>query len=106
MTQARPRQASKAEFRKMNPQVSAPHARTWITRGGNFAVAVTEAEPGAVLARDDNPEEYMVILPPGEVAARIEAGGKSIDAKADSLTIVPPGPSTITVTGKGLVARV
>jgi hypothetical protein len=81
-------------------------AQTWITRGGNFAVAVSEVEPGAILARDDNPEEYMVILPPDGVSATIEAGGKQIDAKADSLTIVPPGPSRITATSKGLIARV
>jgi len=101
------RGASKAEFGKMEPQVVEPGlARTWITRGGNFAVAVSEVEPGAILACDDNPEEYMVILPPGEVAATIEAGGTAIQASADSLTIVPPGPSRITVTAKGLVARV
>jgi mannose-6-phosphate isomerase-like protein (cupin superfamily) len=102
-----PRKATKAEFGKMEPQVVEPgKARTWITRGGNFAVAVSEVEPGAVFARDDNPEEYMVILPPGSVAATIEAGGTTIEAKADSLTIVPPGPSRITVTAKGRIARI
>ena len=102
-----PRKATKAEFAKMEPQVVEPgKSRTWITRGGNFAVAVSEVEPGAVFARDDNPEEYMVILPPGSVAATIEAGGATVDAKADSLTIVPPGPSRITVTAKGRIARI
>ena len=95
MAERPPRTASKAEFDKMDPQVVEPgKARTWVTRGGNFAVAVSEVEPGAVLERDDNPEEYMVILPPGGVSASIEAGSRKIDAKADSLTIVPPGPST------------
>jgi len=106
MPDIRPRPASKAEFGKMRPQVVAPKARTWITRAGNFAVAVSEVEPGAVLARDDNPEEYMVILPPHGAAARIEAGGDAVDAHPDSLTIVPPGSSTLTATSKGLVARI
>ncbi len=107
MIATHPRKASKAEFAKMDPQVvDGSRARTWITRGGNFAVAVSEVEPGAVLARADNAEEYMVILPPGTVAARIEASGQTIEAKADSLTIVPPGPSTITVTAKGRIARI
>jgi len=107
MPDVRPRTASKAEFAKMPPQAVDPgKSRTWITRGGNFAVAVSEVEPGAVLARDDNPEEYMVILPPGDMAATIEAGGRRIDAHADSLTIVPPGASTITATSKGLIARI
>ena len=65
MPDTRTRSASKAEFAKMAPQLVEPKARTWITRGGNFAVAVSEVEPGAVLARDDNPEEYMVVLAPG-----------------------------------------
>lgn len=107
MPAAAPRQASKAEFARMSPQIDDPgRSRTWITRGGNFAVAVSEVEPGAVLARDDNPEEYMVILPPGGVAARIEAGGSAVDASADSLTIVPPGPSRIVATARGRIARI
>ncbi|HEY8243167.1 MAG TPA: hypothetical protein VII68_06875 [Casimicrobiaceae bacterium] len=106
MSETRQRVASKAEFGKMKPQVVEPKCRTWVTRAGNFAVAVSEVEPGAVLARHDNPEEYMVILPPGGASARFDAGGVSIDAKPDSLTIVPPGPSTITATSKGLVARI
>jgi len=103
-----PRKASKAEFCKLDPQVveSDGKARTWITRGGNFAVAVSEVDAGARLERDANPEEYMVILPPGNASARIEAGGDAIDAQADSLTIVPPGRSRITVTSNGLIARI
>lgn len=102
------RQASKVEFHKTSPQVVDPlgKARTWITRGGNFAVVVSEVEPGAVLERENNPEEYMVILPPDGVAATIVAGGKTIEAKADSLTIVPPGASRITATATGIIARI
>jgi mannose-6-phosphate isomerase-like protein (cupin superfamily) len=108
MSDKAPRKASKAEFRKMAPQVveGGGNARTWITRGGNFAVAVSEVEAGARLDRAANPEEYMVILPPGGASATIEAGGERVDAEPDSLTIVPPGPSAITATSKGLVARI
>jgi mannose-6-phosphate isomerase-like protein (cupin superfamily) len=100
------RQATKVEFRKAPPQIVDGKAKTWITRGGNFAVAVSEVTQGATLVRDDNPEEYMVILPPEGASATIEAGGKSVEAKPDSLTIVPPGRSSITATGKGLIARI
>ena len=106
MPETRPRPASKAEFGKMRPQVVEPKAKTWITRAGNFAVAVSEVEAGAVLARADNPEEYMVILPPHGATARIEAGGDAVDAGEDSLTIVPPGPSKLVATSNGLVARI
>ena len=102
------RKATKAEFRKMAPQVADPagKARTWVTRGGNFAVAVSEVEPGAILERANDPEEHMVIVPPGGPTLSIAAGGKTIEAKADSLTIVPPGASRITVQTKGLFAQI
>ncbi|HEY4165936.1 MAG TPA: hypothetical protein VGM96_04145 [Reyranella sp.] len=102
------RPATKVVYHDIKPQVTDPagKARTWITRGGNFAVTYSEVEPGAVLERTDNPEEYMVILPPDGTTATIEAGGKTIEAGADSLTIVPPGPSKITATTKGVIARI
>lgn len=79
--------------------------RTWLTRGANFLVAYSDARPGAVLKRDDNPDEYMVLLAP-EVAATIVAGSQKIEAKGDSLTIVPPGPSAVAVKTAGRVVRV
>jgi hypothetical protein len=102
------REASRIVFHETPPQIVDPSgkAKTWITRGGNFAVSYSEVEPGAVLERADNPEEYMVILPPDGPSATIEAGGNSIEAGPDSLTIVPPGPSRITATGRGVIARI
>lgn len=102
------RLATKAVFSDTPPQQTGADglSETWITRGGNFAVCVSQVQKGAVLEVGDNPEEYMIILPPDGVAAQIEAGGKTIEAAADSLTIVPPGPSRITVTAPGKVARI
>ena len=101
-----PRKATKVVFRKAPPQVTDAKSKTWITRGGNFAVAVSEVEPGAVLERADNPEEYMVISGAQGASYDVTAGGKTIVAKADSLTIVPPGPSKVVATSSGLIARV
>lgn len=106
MTDQSMRRATKAVFHDMKPQVSTDKERTWITRGGNFAVCYSEVKAGAVLERKDNPEEYMTILPPGDSAATFEAGGRKIDAAADSLTIVPPGPSKITATTDGVICRI
>ena len=100
------RKATKSEFDKMAPQIVDPKATTWITRGGNFAVVVSKVEPGAVLERTNDPEEHMVILPPDGPTLNISAGGKTIEAKPDSLTIVPPGASTISATSKGLFAQI
>jgi len=90
----------------MAPQIADPKAKTWISRGGNFAVAVSKVEPGAVLERANDPEEHMVLVPPDGPTLGISAGGNTIEAKPDSLTIVPPGASTITAKSGGLFAQI
>ena len=106
MTGTAARRATKSEFDRMAPQIVDRGVTTWITRGGNFAVVVSRVEAGAVLERADDPEEHMVIVPPDGPTLSISAGGKTIEAKADSLTIVPPGASTITATSTGLFAQI
>jgi mannose-6-phosphate isomerase-like protein (cupin superfamily) len=86
------------------PQQETAGARTWLTRGANFVVAVSEVRAGAVLARTGQPDEYFVFLPEG--GARITAGGEQIDAAGDTVTIVPPGDSTVVATADGRIVRV
>jgi mannose-6-phosphate isomerase-like protein (cupin superfamily) len=86
------------------PQLSDAGSRTWITRGANFVVATSAVEPGAVLSRADNPDEYMVLL--GAVGATIRAGAETIEAEPETLTIVPPGRSEIVAKGAGHLVRV
>src|SRR5690242_17201438 len=100
------RPATKIVFHDTTPQQTGPNFRTWITRDGNFTVSVSEVEPGAILERKGEPEESMLILPPDGVSATIEAGGKTIEAAADSLTILPPGDNRIVVRSKGVIARI
>ena len=100
--QMRPATAGRAY--ESPPQLTETGSRTWITRGANFVIATSAVEPGAVLSRADNPDEYMVLL--GGVAAAIRAGAETIEAAPESLTIVPPGPSEITAKGAGPLVRV
>lgn len=81
-----------------------PGAKTWIARGANFVIVVSEAEAGAVLARADNPDEYMVLTT--GPAVRIEAGGETVEAARETLTIVPPGASSVTAPEAGQVVRI
>jgi hypothetical protein len=83
---------------------SGPGVSTWISRGANFAVAVSKVEVGAVLERAANPDEYVLLT--NDAAVRVVAGGETVEAAADSLVIVPPGASRVEVTAPGLVARV
>jgi hypothetical protein len=91
-------------YRDTPQQMDEDGSRHWITRAANFVVVVTEAAEGAVLSRIDNPDEYMLLLP--EVGASIEAGGERIEAKGDSLTIIPPGASRVSIGRAGLAVRV
>ncbi len=77
---------------------------TMIMRGANFVVAVLDTEAGAVLERVDHPDESMLFL--ATTSARVTAGGKTIDAEAESLVILPPGTSCIETLEKGLLVRI
>lgn len=81
--------------------------RHWVTRGANFIVVATQAVVGARLSRvaAQQEDEYMLLLPE-HTGARIEVGTEHVDSDGDSLTIVPPGDSTVTVTQAGWVYRI
>jgi len=99
------RQATHARHYAEAPQwTDSDGSRHWITRAANFVTVVTQATKGAVLDRD-NPDEYMVLLPP-ETDAVFEAEGERIVSKGESLTIVPPGESRVTASNGGTVIRV
>lgn len=94
-----------ARFYDMAPQEETDKAKTWMARGQNPIVAVSEAEEGAVFERKNQPDEYVLILPDAETSARITAGGETKDIDGFTLTIVPPGDSTIEIAGAGQVIR-
>lgn len=81
--------------------------RHWITRGANFVVVATQAVAGSVLRRSaaDQTDEYMLLLPE-DTAAKVQAGTQSERSLGDSLFIVPPGESAVTVTAPGWVYRI
>ena len=100
------RKATHARHYAQDPQLTdSDGTRHWITRAANFLTVVSDAKKGAVLERRGNSDEYMLLLPPG-TSATIEAKGETINAKGDSLTILPPGDSRIVMTSPGTVARV
>jgi hypothetical protein len=99
------RPATHARHYAEPPQkTEADGTRHWITRAANFVTVVSQAVEGAVLERE-NGDEYMVLLAP-ETAAVIEADGQRVESNGNSLTIVPPGESRITVRKAGIVVRV
>jgi hypothetical protein len=94
-----------ARFYEVEPTETTSKLRTWYSRGQNLIVAYTKAEAGAVLTRDAQIDEYVVLLPQPNVTVVIEAGGAKQTVGGYSIVMVPPGKSTITVTGGGEVVR-
>jgi hypothetical protein len=93
------------EFHKVPPQEIGEGYRTWYGRGQNFILSYTEAEPGAVLARTGQPDEYMAFLPERGPRIDIESeAGRAQDVEYQ-LAIVPPGDSKIMVREGGRVLR-
>lgn len=97
------RPASVVRWHEQAPQQEAPGARSWIARGANFVVAVSDAAAGTRLVRRAQPDEYMVLLT--DSGATIRAGSETISAAAQSVTIVPPGDSEVVLNGPGQVVR-
>lgn len=98
------RPASIARWHDQAPQLEAAGSRSWLARGANFVVMFTEAQAGARLARQGQPDEYMVLLV--DSGATIKANGQVLEAAAESLTIVPPGDSEVLLHGPGQVVCV
>ncbi|NTH16784.1 hypothetical protein G6L99_32235 [Agrobacterium rhizogenes] len=80
-------------------------SRTWITRGANLVVSVTQAAAGTTLVRDNNPDEYMLILP-DETGATLTTTAENVSVHGNTLNILPPGRSEVMVSNAGTVVRI
>ncbi len=98
--------AEYARFANNDPQWSAANERTWITRGQNFVVAYTEAGPGASLARPEQADEYVLLIPERDLPVTVAAGNELREVPGHALVIVPPGHSAVTVHKAGTVIRI
>lgn len=95
-----------ANFLDNPPNLTSPDGTPhWVARGANFVVVMSQVQPGTVLARENEVDEYFALLPQ-DVAARFEAGDQGVDAAADTLAILPPGNSRITAQSQGFIYRV
>ncbi len=98
--------AEYVKFHDLPPRETGVAARTWYARGQNFVLAYTEAEAGAVLAREDQADEYVVLVPERGVEVTVATPQESRTVAGHSLVIVPPGGSTVTVGATGTIIRV
>jgi hypothetical protein len=98
--------AEYAKFHEQAPCESSDVAKTWYARGQNFVVAYTEAKAGAVLKRDSQVDEYVVLIPERNVDVTIETATETKRiTTGHSLIIVPPGKSVVTIHSAGKIVR-
>jgi len=93
------------EFYGVPPHEETPEARTWFARAQHYVVTYSEVGPGAEFVRNDEPDEYVVILPDPRTTIDVETADGSTRIDGYTLTIVPPGNSTISVVGSGRLIR-
>lgn len=98
--------AEYARWYEQPPQEQNPKSRSWYTRGQSMIVAYTEADAGAVLARDDQPDEYMLLLPSRDSVVTMTAGAQRETVPGYSVVVVPPGKSLMEVEAGGPIVRI
>jgi quercetin dioxygenase-like cupin family protein len=82
------REPSVGRYYAEKPQLAGQGVKSWITRGANFAIVVSEGEAGASFSGTAQDEQFVYAL---EGGVRVTAGSDSVELGVEDLAIVPPG---------------
>jgi len=96
--------AEYVKFHDIAPNETQPGARTWYARGQNFIVAYSEVTAETAFTRK-NVDEYFAILLDRDSKATLTASGEQKDVGGYSISILPPGESSVKVS-RGTLVRV
>ena len=98
--------AEYGHFNASKPQIETADAKTWVSRGQNLIIAHTQGQQGASLVRENQPDEYGIILPdPGE-GVEITTPQGTTQVPGYSIAFIPAGQSTIRLKGACTVVRI
>src|SRR5438552_358236 len=98
-TAAAPERFSGAEhvkFCDLAPVEKTGDVSTWYARGQNFVVGYSELDGTATFTRTGQPDEYVVLLADDALSATVQ----NVAVTGRTMLVVPPGDSTVTVTGQ------
>jgi hypothetical protein len=93
--------AEHVQFGDLAPVEKGDGVSTWYARGQNFVVGYSELDGTASFSRTGQPDEYVVLLADDTLSAAVG----DVTASGKTMIVVPPGDSTVTVTGQGRVLR-
>ena len=98
--------ASYCRFYDTPPQQDDDNGRVWYGRGANFLVAYTDAKAGATFSREQQIDEWAMIVPDRTTRVRIETPDGVTDVEPYSVVFVPPGESRVHLPNGGRIVRV
>lgn len=94
------------EFLSEEPSETTPlGSRTWIARAANAVIAYTDAKAGDVFARQDQPDEYTILVYSDSAPVTVGAGDQSDSVDEEAFIVVPPGDSEVRVEADGILIR-
>src|SRR4051812_22743917 len=96
--------AEYVKFHEVPPGEVQPGARTWYSRGQNFIVVYSEVTSETIFARK-NVDEYFVILLEKDSKATLSGGGQQKEVGGYTISIIPPGDSSVRIS-RGMLVRV
>lgn len=97
--------ADYGKFYETPPVESSEFLKTWWFRGQNFYISYSEAKDGGVLVRENQTDEYVLLLQDEESKAIVKWGDKETVVDGFSIAILPPGDSEIKIVRGGKVVR-
>jgi hypothetical protein len=92
-------------FHEEKPAVADSTQKTWYARGNNFYFSYSDAEPGAVLKREGQPDESILLVPSRSTRAEVTVNGTKQIVEGHTISILAPGDAEVRVIEGGPVVR-